>query len=387
MPTSQVLPQANINMKIALTHMRHATTGGTERFLNQISSALARRGHDVTIICRTHAEANHPDIKFVALRGWAIGRGHRLWRFAKDVEKFLANNKFDLVFALGRTWTQDVVRVGGGLYRDQIGQGLGKQRFWPRDLVAMAIERKTFAPGNYRMVIANSYLTERSIIDEYQVPAESITTIHNAVDTERFVDNIRSTQGKDLRQTCGFSDEHRVYLFLGSGYRRKGLDRLLHAFALVHEQNPASRLIVVGNDSSQRDYEKLAAQLQIADMVCFLGKRNDAEVCYNAADIYVMPTRFDAFGYSAIEALACGLPVVITDSAGAAEVMEENVSQIVRATEPEMPRALADAMLGMTRDARDPGMRADARKLAAEYSETKVISKVVALLEQQAQSL
>jgi UDP-glucose:(heptosyl)LPS alpha-1,3-glucosyltransferase len=368
-------------MKIALTHLRHASVGGTERFLNQISSELANRGHDVTIICRTHESTHHPDINFISLRGIALGRGHRLWRFAKAVEKYLEENHYDLVFGLGRTWTQDVVRVGGGLYRDQISKGRGKRRYWPRDLIAEAIERKTFAEGNYRMVIANSHLTENSLIKEYNIPDKQITTIHNAVDINRFNDHLRQTSGKDLRSQCGFTDDHKVYLFLGSGFKRKGLDRLLDAFPHTLRQEPQSRLIIVGHDSAQESYIKRARKLGIYNKVQFLGKRNDAEACYNAADIYVMPTRFDAFGFSALEALACGLPVIITDTAGAAEVMTKDVGVVISSTEKDFTNKLAQAMSSLVTDARDSRVRKKSMELASDYAEKIIMDKNISVLE------
>lgn len=373
-------------MKIALTHMRHASTGGTERFLNQIAAELLRRGHEVTIICRTCEPELQPDASFVCLRGWALGRGHRLWRFARGVERHIKTNSYDLVFGLGRTWSQDVIRVGGGLYSDQIGKGLGRQRYWPRDLIAQAIEQRTFAAGNYRMVIANSRLTESSLIERYEIPPDRIVTIHNGVDTNRFNDSYRTTSGQTLRNECGFSEKHLVYLFLGSGYRRKGLDRLLEAFPSVVSQRPESRLIVAGNDSGQQDYEQHANLLGIGDKVVFLGKRDDPEVCYNAADIYVMPTRFDAFGYSAIEALACGLPVVITETSGAAEVMQADVSRIVSGKEAMIPTALCSAMLDIAGDAKSDSVRNAAKALARQYSVERVMTLVADLLESQAQA-
>ena len=369
-------------MKIAISHLRHAQVGGTERFLNQISSELAERGHEVTILCRTRGESNHPDIRFVQLRAMAFGRGHRLWRFAKDVERHLQNHQYDLVFGLGRTWSQDVVRVGGGLYRDQIAIGRGKRRYWPRDLIAEAIERRTFSPGNYKMVIANSRLTERALSNEYGIPQDQMTTIHNAVDTQKFSDQLRASRGAELRRECGFEPYHNVYLFLGSGYRRKGLDRLLKAFPEVLAKAPASRLMIVGNDSKQHEYEKLAEQEGIAKHCVFLGKRNDPEVCYNAADIYVMPTQFDAFGFSALEALACGLPVIITDTAGAAEVMTSSCGEVLSGTEEQLPHLIGEAMLKIPEGAKDQATRQRNIEVAANYGEQTVMAKNIDVLEQ-----
>jgi UDP-glucose:(heptosyl)LPS alpha-1,3-glucosyltransferase len=367
-------------MKIALTHLRHAKVGGTERFLNQISSKLADRGHDVTIICRTHEEPQHSGVKFISLRGMALGRGHRLWKFAKAVERHISNNHYDLVFGLGRTWSQDIVRVGGGLYRDQIKKGLGKNRYWPRDLIAEAIERKTFKKGNYKFVISNSYQCEKSLIEAYDIPPDRIRTIHNGVDIDRFNDNCRHSSGLALRRECGFNESNLVYIFLGNGFKRKGLDRLLDAFAKTQLMQPESRLLIVGHDKKQRDYEQHAQTLGIADKACFLGKRNNPELCFNAADVYVMPTRYDAFGYSALESLACGLPTIVTDSAGAAEVMDSTVSRVINSTDPELIDSLRDAMLELG-NRPDKQMRAACKQAAAAHSQETSLNQYIQTLE------
>ncbi|HUR26686.1 MAG TPA: glycosyltransferase, partial [Planctomycetota bacterium] len=98
-------------MRIALVHMRHARVGGTERILNELSRRLSERGHDVTIVCRSHAEASHPSQRFVVLRRPVIGSAWRMWAFAQDVERHVARASYDLVFGLGKTWTHDVWRA------------------------------------------------------------------------------------------------------------------------------------------------------------------------------------------------------------------------------------------------------------------------------------
>ncbi|QIZ78353.1 glycosyltransferase family 4 protein [Ferrimonas lipolytica] len=362
-------------MKIAISHIRHADTGGTEQFLNQIAHQLAVEGHHVSILCRTHANASHPNIKFVAFNNWALGRGHRLWRFAKDVERHIGQHSYDVVLGLGRTWSQDIIRVGGGLYREQIGQGQGKSRWWPKDIIARLIEKRSFTPSNYQLVLANSEQTRHSLANEYQIPTDKMVTIHNAVDISRFSDSIRSDAGLALRQQCGFSESNNVFLFLGSGYQRKGLDRLLPAFAEIAKTDSNARLIVVGFESSQASYQRLAETLNIDQQVTFLGGRKDVEVCYNAADCYVMPTRFDAFGYSAIEALACGLPVIITDSAGAAEVMPKALTTIVSNNEDTIQAELVTAMQQHSGKAKQVQFRQQAIAAAANNSIHVVMQK------------
>lgn len=320
-------------MRIALTHMRHAETGGTERYLNQLAAALAESGHEVTIVCRTHAAPPHPEVRFVVRRDVAIGAGWRMWAFARACERHLAETSYDVVFGLGRTYTQDVLRLGGGSHATylELAHGAtlhGPERVLGRGLkhrLAPVIEARALAPGAYRRVIANSDMVRRDVIARYAVPEDAIETIYNGVDLDRFHPR-RAEEGAELRRELGLGAEHRVVLFLGTGYGRKGLDLLLDAFPDLARERPEARLVVVGYDSARPRYEARAEALGIADRALFLGGRRDAERCYAAADFYVLPTRYDPFANSTLEALASGLPVVTTTTNGGAEVVEHRVS-------------------------------------------------------------
>ena len=69
-------------MKLALVHMRHSGTGGTERYLNQIAAHMAARGYVVTVVCRTHEAAPDPAVRFAVVRPFAVGSAWRMWAFA-----------------------------------------------------------------------------------------------------------------------------------------------------------------------------------------------------------------------------------------------------------------------------------------------------------------
>ncbi|HTE05366.1 MAG TPA: glycosyltransferase, partial [Planctomycetota bacterium] len=152
-------------MRIALIHLRHAEVGGTERFMNRIAAHLAGLGHEVAIVCRRHGALPHPRVRFVVLHGLAVGGAWRAWRFAQDVEAHVREARYDLVFALGKTWTHDVIRSGGGCHQTYLDTADRHARgAWERatgwgalkNRVALDIEAKAYAPGAYRKVIAIS---------------------------------------------------------------------------------------------------------------------------------------------------------------------------------------------------------------------------------------
>ena len=318
---------------VALVYATHNYRGGAERFLNQLATHIAGLGHRVTIVCRRHESAPHPSVRFERLALRSLGNAWRTWAFARAVEKHVAAKSYDVVVGLGRTWSQDVVRCGGchrtylDLERHHLMnrwerlRGKGGLKGW----VALQIERRAFRPGHYRRILVNSEMVKRDILRRHPVRDEDVSTVYNGVDPKRFHPRLRTQAGAKLRHTLGIGEQDIALLFLGSGYARKGLRPLLEALPEVMSQRPAVRLLVTGRDRHRSDYERLARRLGVHDRVHFLGWRDDTEVCFAAADLYVLPTIYDSFAYTVLEAFASGIPVVTTVNAGAAELIEPGV--------------------------------------------------------------
>lgn len=317
-------------MRLALTHLRHARTGGTERYLDGLAAFLAARGHEVTIVCRSHAAAPHPAVRFELLRGLALGGAWRTWSFARAVERHLAARPYDLVLGLGRTWSQDALRLGGGCQRTYLelahratlttrdrllGSGAWKHH------LAVRIEERALASPELH-VIVNSHMVRRDVEARYGLARERLSVIHNGVDLERFHPRRRALEGAAKRRELGFEANDCVVLFLGTGYARKGLDLVLEAFPALLAARPAARLLVAGFDSAHARYAARARELGLAGRVRFAGGTLAPEGLYAAADLYVLPTRYDPFANSTLEALASGLPVVTSTANGGAELLD-----------------------------------------------------------------
>jgi len=375
-------------MHVALVHMRQRGTGGTERYLDQVAAHLATHGHRVTIVCRSHEAAPHPAVRFAVLRPLALGAAWRLWSFATAVEHHVRTANYDVVFGLGKTWTHDVVRLGGGCEETYLEQAhAATRRPWARYVprlslkqrLAVRIERRALAPGAYAHVITNSNMVKRDVMRRYGVPTDRVTVIYNGVDLERFHPRHRTAAGADLRRQWGVAPDAFVVLFLGTGYGRKGLDRLVQAFPALLAQRPAARLVVAGYDSAQAHYERQAARLGLAEAVRFVGGRRDADACFGAADLYALPTRYDPFANSTLEALATGLPVITTTANGASELLTHRTTGSVIA--PEAADALASELCFWGTGTRARNASVTARALAEQYSHARTVEATAAVLE------
>jgi UDP-glucose:(heptosyl)LPS alpha-1,3-glucosyltransferase len=357
--------------------MRSARVGGTESYLNQVSRRLAERGHEVAIVCRSHEDAPDPRVRFVVLRSFAPGAALRYLAFARDVERHLSKTSYDLVVGLGRTRTQDVLRMSGGCHATYLERAEGRSlaRLAPKHRAILSLEAQALAPGAYRCVIANSDLVRRDVMARYAVPGEKIRLIRNGVDLERFHPRKRERAGAALRAELGFADAGPVVLFLGTSYERKGLAVLLEAFAKHSREQPSAKLLVVGSDSDLASWRAKARELGVERATVFAGKRSDPEACYAASDVHVLPTRYDSFAYTVLESLASGVPVIVSDAAGASEVVESSAGTVLpwTASADELAPALATWAVPGKRDAASAACRRIAEANGADAAAERTI--------------
>ena len=120
-----------------------------------------------------------------------------------------------------------------------------------------------------------------------------------------------------VRASLGIAPAAPLFLFVGSGFERKGLPAALRALA----QLPAAQLLVIGRDRRVARYQALAEKLGLGARAQFLGALADVKPYYGAADALVLPTLYDPFPNVALEAMASGLPVITSTTSGAAELI------------------------------------------------------------------
>jgi glycosyltransferase involved in cell wall biosynthesis len=148
---------------------------------------------------------------------------------------------------------------------------------------------------------------------------ENIQVIHNGADLDRFNPVNRYLHRSDVLREHGLRDEDFVLLFSGGDWRRKGLDLALRSLALIPE--PKIKLLIVGHDRAGADIMRLSDELGIHDRVTFAGFRSDVHRYYATGDLFVFPTSYEAFSLATIEAAASGLPVLMPNVSGAAELL------------------------------------------------------------------
>jgi len=359
-----------MTMNIAFLNRRYDNIGGTERDLYELAGWFLRFGHQVHLYCgefRVSPQDGAVPHRVPFLR---LGETAKFLSFAFFAPRAALAGGHDAVVSFGRVLGQDIVRCGGGTHRgflDAIAEVRGAAANvirWPKDRVVLAVEKRQFARGNHRRIIAISEVVKRELIDIYDVPADDIEVIYDGIDISMFRPENKGLYRAELRESLGIGAEEKVALFVGSGFLRKGLEFALDALALSRDR--PVRLVVVGDDPNPARYRSLGGQLDTPAV--FVGPRKDVERFYGAADFLVLPSVQEAFGNVILEALACGLPVITTRKAGASEVLEGALREYILARHDDT-REMSKMMDRLV----DDGLRAELSALARQTAEKYTI--------------
>jgi len=373
-------------LKIALAHKRLDLKGGTERDLYKTAEGLRDLGHDVHLFCSEYGVATPAGVTAHRVGVLPFGRTLRMWSFAFQAPTVIRRIGCDVVVSFGRMLDQDVLRSGGGTHRGflkRLGEEGGLRRrlwqaisFYHRSL--LALERRQFASDRAKTIIAVSAEVKRDIMANYAVDGDTIAVLYNGVDTVRFHPGKRAESLKPVRARWKIPLDAPVVLFVGSGFRRKGLDRLLPLWS--SPKLAGVYLLAVGDDARIGRYRSWADSIAPGKVI-FTGRQDDIENYYGAADIVALPSLQEAFGNVVLEALASGVPVLVSAQVGAAEVLNGRLASGI-IDRPDDGDELARKLLDLLSKSGDDALKQEARNIGVQYSWEEHIRRLDSLLRQ-----
>jgi len=373
-------------VKIALVHKRLDLKGGTERDLYQTARGLRDRGHQVHLFCSEYGVPAPPGTMAHTIPVVPLGRTWRLWSFALLAPTIIKKQSCDVVIGFGRLLSQDILRSGGGTHRGFL-QRMGQQRgFWRRAWQRLSVyhqsllwlEQRQFSAGHFKRIIAVSDEVQRDIEASYQVAPDKISVLYNGVDAQRFHPARRAVVHQRLRERWKIPDQAPLVLFVGSGFSRKGLDRLIAIW-----QRPSLRRVylMVAGDDGRMAYYRSWAKAVAEDRIVFVGRQEEIENYYAGADLVALPALQEAFGNVVLESLASGVPVVVSREVGAGAVLTGDLRRGVVENAGDADQLEAGLATMIERCAL-PELRAAARQAGENYSWQSHFDRLEALLNQ-----
>jgi len=363
-------------VRLAIVRQRYNAFGGAERFISRALPALERAGTDVTLIARK-AEGWGAR-KVLKVDPFYVGKVWRDWSFARAARATWRRKGFDLVQSHERIPGCDVYRAGDGVHRrwldlrarvaplfERLGMALN-----PYHRYVCAAERELFEHPRLRAVICNSRMVSDEIRRGFRIAPEKLHVVYNGVDLQHFHPRKREELREAARAELGCRSHDTLFLFVGAGFARKGLDAAIEAMKAA--KRPSFWLLVVGTDRESRRFAAQAAPL--GERVRFLGGRQDVRPLYAAADCFILPSRYDPFPNTALEAFAMGLPAIVSSRCGAAEVVEAGVNGWV--CEPDDVPGIARLMHEADRALRTGTLAQAARATAERYGMDEMAGKL-----------
>ena len=190
---------------------------------------------------------------------------------------------------------------------------------------------------SWRVICCSNYMLEE-LQRLFQLPVDKLRVIFNGVYPENFQTETTDSQIR----SCYASSDDKIIFYVGRLVAEKGVQVLLEAVPLILKKHPQAKFIIAGEGAFKEELEEQSRQADLADRICFTGFINDdtRNQLYRQASVAVFPSFYEPFGIVALEAMAAGTPVIVSDIGGLREIVTHDVNGLK--CYPGNPNSLAD---------------------------------------------
>lgn len=342
-------------LRIAVLIKRFLRTGGAEKYAMEVVRRLAL-DHDVHVFSHEWSYEGPEPITFHRIPRLCVKPAWANQLVFSYLTRRAVGPDFDIVHSFEKVAYCDVMTVQSPCFGNP---SAGEKTLWkrmrngvrlvmsPRKLAWRWLEKRQFSRSGAKVVIAVSEQVKRNVQAHYLLPDERFRLAYTGVSLPERTVSHPHEDPISLRTQLGLAPGALVVLFVGTEFKRKGLDALLQGFALL----PRSRftLLVAGGGGGRLAYYKdLAERLQLSREVKFIGLVSDVERLYSIADFYVLPTLSDPCPLAPLEAMAAGVATVMSSSEfnGSAELIKNGEALIL--SDPNDPQEIATVLLKLT---------------------------------------
>ncbi len=350
MDSEEQSDQSDRRLKVAvLNRIFSSTGGGAERYSIALVEQLAAR-HEIHVFAQ---EINHhwPGVTYHSISCWfkkprwlnQLWYAYATWRVTR--------RGFDIVQSHENVWHGQVQTIHVKTVKRSLLEGRAGWRRalrWlkialsPRLITYLALEHTRVSPRSGVAIVAVSQALQDELLTQYPRAQANLSVITPGVALPAQV-----LTPAQARTVLGVPTQGCYVLFVANDYARKGLSTLLHALQKMH----GVHLLVVGHPGQIERYQTVARTLGLQDRVHFLGSLQDVGAAYFAADVLAHPTLGDSFAMVVLEAMAHGLPVVVSSGryCGIAALLSHEANALVL-EHPEDANALQQALLRVLND-------------------------------------
>lgn len=297
-------------------------TGASRNAFEQ-ADALCALGYRVVIL----AERGKPELarahgaELVRLWRWPFKGAYRRFWFNRRVQAWASRHAPDLLISHGDCESPDTVYLHNCVHlASQCIHG----RELPGDHEVAAIHDHVLKGGKFRQVAVNSRMMGEDLMARYGIAPERIEISYPGYDPEQFTVE-RARAGRTAqREALGVTEDELLVGLVSSGnFTKRNVAGFVAMAALMEQASPGRyRFLVVGKDDAA-PYQQQAREAGIAERMTWRSTIPEVETLYGALDLFVMPAHIEEFGRVALEAMACGAPVLLNARVGSAELLDD----------------------------------------------------------------
>lgn len=320
-------------MKLAFAIFRYFPFGGLQRDMLAIAQAAQQLGHSVSIFCESWQGEKISGIDVIEIKPSGFLNTAGVKGFVEAFNQQFQRDQFDLLVGFNKMPGLDVYFAGDTCFAHKAYT----ERNWfyrmaPRSRLYLEYEQTVFSAASDTQILSLVAGEQKQFACYYATAAERFHMLPPGVSAAHISCADPQAARLALRNELNLSADTNIILCLGSGYKTKGVDISINAFAELKKiTSDKTALVIVGNDDPSR-YRQQAVQAGVGDCVFFLGPRSPVGDLLHAVDLLLHPARKELAGNVLLEAMLCGCPVVASHHCGYAHyISEQQMGELIPA--------------------------------------------------------
>ena len=318
-------------MRFAFALYNYFPYSGLARDFLRILVEAVERGHSVEVYVSKWQGDKPPGVNIHVLNTSALTNHGRNAQFHRRFKKAISKEHFDAVVGFNKMPGLDIYYGADYCYIARAMPRYGPvYRITPRYHYQHAFEHSVFHAHEDTTIFSLSSREMGVYQQHYGTPKSRFVLMPPTLDVARRLTGNYMEIREQKRAALGLKEE-KLLLFIGSGFKTKGLDRVIEAMhALPDELKQNTRLFIVGQDNTTKSHQHQIKKLGLGDQVSFLGGRDDVPELMIAGDLLIHPAYSENTGTVILEAIISGLPVIATDVCGyAPHIAKAQAGQIL----------------------------------------------------------
>jgi|GEM_PF-1491884 len=294
--------------------------GGAERYVSNLSNALARKGDKVVVVSCTGPILKHLDSGIIHKKiDPSEGNKQDVMKIAQVIEDACKKYKINLIHCNSLTDFR-----ASSIVKKITGIPLIHTAHLTEEGPEFPIIGAEFNKGVDKVIAVSNFINNH--LQQTGLLESKIELIYHGVNSNEWNGRIPN---KSLKYSLGIKEGERVVMCVARLYPIKGIHHVIEAVPIILEKGNNIKVVFVGDGAYRQEYKKLAEDIGVKNKVLFLGARDNIEELLSIADVFCLSSTNEALSFAILEAMAEGVPVVATKVGGIPEVVVNQVTGLL----------------------------------------------------------